>query len=382
MSFNERDRAKLKGIVAFDEDDFPFSVDLSDASSTQSRSTGLAGFIASDNQATTIHDTPLGQLAFAASQDDLQGDPYQVEFAPSETALRTESDLPRMRFDSALTDGVDLFFSYNGSSTTDAGLGRAMAQEGGRFFQSSAYVAPFDQLAGGQTGGGASFALNKATSLSVSTFTSSRDDQGVQATMQKAEITHRLAGSIDLKLGYGWLDEQDGFLGSVSSGAFGSGAGGETTFFDVALIAPAHDKVTLFATYTQARSSISSGRSSLLANWSTATSDAFGLGLIWRDVATEGDGFSLMLGQPLRARSSKATLNTTSGRTEDGEVLSEQSRIELVPDGREITTEAVYAFSLGGSQALETGGFLRLNPDHDPDASPDVGFGARYRLTF
>jgi len=102
-----------------------------------------------------------------------------------------------------------------------------------------------------------------------------------------------------------------------------------------------------------------------------------------QDLMEDGDGFSLMIGQPLRVTSGSADVTVAVGRTEDGQVLTETARADLAPDAREINTEAVYNFALDGEeQSLSAGAFVRFNPDNDPNASPDYGFGFKYQLRF
>lgn len=68
-------------------------------------------------------------------------------------------------------------------------------------------------------------------------------------------------------------------------------------------------------------------------------------------------------------------------RTEDGRVLTEQRKVDLAPSGRELSLEASYQFALDDDRtALAVGGFARLNPDHDPSASADLGIGVRFGL--
>jgi len=85
----------------------------------------------------------------------------------------------------------------------------------------------------------------------------------------------------------------------------------------------------------------------------------------------------------MRVEQASANLSAPIGRTEDGQVLTETRRVDLASAGREIALEATYQFALDEEDmTLATDAFVRLNPDHDPNADPDVGIGLRYRLTF
>ena len=120
------------------------------------------------------------------------------------------------------------------------------------------------------------------------------------------------------------------------------------------------DEVRLFDSYTRGQSSVAAG--GLLNEWSDVSFESFGVGLLADDVAETGDHLSLMVGQPVRVESARAKLRVPTGRTEDGQVVTE----------KETDDDA----------SLIAGAFVRLNPDHDPDAKPDLGIGVRSRLSF
>ena len=372
----------LADAIVFDEQGFPFAVDLQRNVDRRSRSTGLDGFIAADRSLSTVQTTDYGSVSLAFNEDQAIQDPYRAEFEQSDVDLREETYDPKVRFQSELGDGVDMFMSLNGTSTTDLGIGQALADEQGTFFQQNAFLAPYERLAGLQSGGGAAYELGSDTKVAVSAFAAADDDALTKVSMQKVEFLHRTEGEIEFRAGYGLLQEEGGFLGSATSGAFGEQTSTDTQYVNVSLKAPLTEKLSLFGAYSQGSSSTSAG-SSLLDDFSATRSEAFGAGLVIQDLAEDGDGFSIMVGQPLRVTSGSAEITVPVGRTEDGEVLTETARADLSPDGREITTEAVYNFALDdASQNLSTGAFARFNPDNDPNASPDVGFGIKYQLRF
>jgi hypothetical protein len=374
--------AILGEAVTLDDDNFPFGVDLGQSAAVQSRTTGLASFIGSSDRTTTSIATATGGYNLSVDGDAERDDEYRAEFAASDVSLREEADLPRLQLKSELTDGVETFFGFNGSSNTDAGLVQSLPASGD-FFQPTAFLAPFDQLSGEQTGGGTKVELGDNTDLSVAAFTSSDNDAARQSVMQKIELTHKTVGDIELRLGYGFLQEDGGFLGSEASGAFGADSGGNSQYIDLSVLAPLSEKVSLFGAYTRGETDASGGGNSLLSNYSTLRSEAFGAGLVMTDIAEKGDGLSLIVGQPLRVTDGSADVTVPTGRTEDGRVEQESGTLDLAPEGREIAIEAVYNFALDSDdQSFTAGSFVRLNPDHDENADPDVGLGLTYKLKF
>jgi hypothetical protein len=273
----------------------------------------------------------------------------------------------------------------NQSSTVDAGLQQALTAEGGGLLQPGAFLTPYDSLAGAQSGGGFSYAMSDSTKLTVAAFTAGDGQESGDASMQKIELSHRTIGDVELRLGYGWLSEEDRFLGSESDGAFGADASGSSQYLNLSLMAPVTDHVRLFGAYSSGWTDIGTGSNgaTLFDGWSTVQSEAFGVGLAASDVVEAGDGLTLMVGQPLRVTEGSATVDVPVGRTEAGGVITEKGRVDLSPGAREIATELTYRFALDNDAgSLSTGAFLRLNPDHDPNADPDVGVGLRYQLAF
>jgi hypothetical protein len=372
----------LADAIVFDDQNFPFAVDLNRNVDRRSRSTGLDGFIGADRSLTTIQTAEYGSVSLALNEDQATADPYRAAFEKSDVDLTEEKYDPKVRFQSELGEGVDMFMSLNGTGTTDIGLGQALAAEEGAFFQQNAFLAPYERLAGLQSGGGAAYELSDDTKIAVSAFAAADDDALTQVNMQKVELMHRMSGDIEVRAGYGLLQEEGGFLGSATKGAFGAGTSTDTQYMSVSLRAPITEKLSLFGAYSQGTSSTTAG-ASLLDNFSTTRSEAFGAGLVMQDLVKDGDGFSVMVGQPLRVTSGSADITVPVGRTEDGKVLTEKARADLAPDVREITSEAVYSFALDDADHhLSTGAFVRFNPDNDPNASPDVGFGIKYQLRF
>ena len=66
----------------------------------------------------------------------------------------------------------------------------------------------------------------------------------------------------------------------------------------------------------------------------------------------------------------------------DGVVGYARHRVDLSPRGRELRLQAVYEAEAGPGAALTLGGFLRLDPDHDPEAAPEFGAAVKLRMEF
>ena len=375
--------ALLERAVVFDQQGFPFLADLNRNVDHRSRTTGIESFVSADRSMTSVTTTDRGSVAFSLSEQPETADPHRQEFQASDTSLREETEDPRISFRSEVSDDIGVFVSLNGGSTTQLGIGQALASEDAAFFEQQTFLAPYERLAGLQSGGGAVYELGEDTKIGVSSFVSTDSDALTQINMQKVELMHRTVGDIELRLGYGLVQEEGGIIGSSASGAFGAQTATDTQFANISLTAPITEDVSLFGAYSRGRSSTSTANGSVLSDFSNTVSEAFGAGLVVDDIFHDDDGLTLMVGQPLRVASGSADVTVSVGRTEDGKVLKETVRADLSPDEREIATEAVYRTSLGEEgHDLTAGAFARFNPDHDPDAAPDFGIGIKYRLSF
>lgn len=373
----------LANVMVLDEQNFPFLVDLNNNVDQRSRTTGIDSFIGADRSLSVVTPMENGSLALSFSEELEASDPHRREFAKSDTAIQEEAEDPRISFQSEASENVDLFMSLNGTSTTALGIGESLASNEADFFSQQSFLAPYERLSGQQSGGGAVYSLGDDTKIGVSAFASADSDAQTEINMQKVELVHRTVGDIELRLGYGLLQEEGGFIGSSASGAFGSSTSTETQFANFSLMAPVTEDVSLFGAYSHGRSSTSTIGGSLLNDFSSTVSEAFGAGVVVNDLFQDDDGLTLMIGQPLRVTSGSVDVTVPVGRTEDGGVLTETVRADLSPERREIATEAVYRMSLGADDhTLTTGAFARFNPDHDPDASPDLGIGIKYQLRF
>ncbi len=381
--------ASLGEAVVFDDQGFPFRADLGGLAATRERPSGLSSFIGSGGERLTDGMiAPDGRTGFMLSregkgEDMLYADPHHGAFASSGLGIDDRPDKPSAHFASEVRPGLRLFMNLNDSASTDTGIEAAVAQQGALLFQPEAFFSPETQLAGGsQTGGGATLTLTDGTTLTVSAFASEGEDgvEAAESSLQRVELAHALSDGVELRFGYGWLQERDGFVGSRSTGVFGE-TEARSGYFSAGLTAAVTDDVRLFGGYSRGSASLSGG--GLLADWSKVETESFGGGLVVDGVVEDRDRLTVMIGQPMRVTDAEAELRLPVGRTEEGRVVTETRRVDLAPEGRELSLETSYRFALDDDSAsLVTGAFARLNPGHDPEAEVDLGIGMRYQLQF
>lgn len=383
-SIGDDGRMLLENAVGFDRMGFPFPIDLGDRVVPAGRESGLRHFIGAPSTSSARASLLHGSLA-VSMVDPADGwmltDNHDSKGADDKDA---RSQVPHLTFDAWSDDHIALFASLYGSTDTRLGLRHALTDLGLDGFQSDRLLAPFDRLSGRMSGGGLTWAAHEGFEIAFSAFANLADDQAKNRAVQKVEIAKSLTSHVELRLGLGLLQEEDGFLGAHASGAFGEDLDSRSQIADLSLIASVTEQIDWFGSYSRGHSSIDSRHGGLLSDWSSAHAEAFATGVSISDLAVDNDSLSLIVGQPFRGDHAKATLTVPVGRTPDGRVVTERQRVDLEPSSREISSEMIYrrSFGPGKAQEIRAGGFARFNPNHNADQPPEFGIGLRYRWTF
>jgi hypothetical protein len=187
-------------------------------------------------------------------------------------------------------------------------------------------------------------------------------------------MAYRPKKSITFKTAYGVMNENESVLGMMGQGAFDI-KGASTAFVSAGLTLRPADKLKLDLMYTYGWTNPERGDG--IMQFSKLTSDGFAL------VAQYDLGDDNMLGfsvsSPLRVNSGKVSVNMPVGR--DGEhMYSKWYSADLKPTARELDFALFYKDQLTPDLFIQSELSLRLNPDHQADASPDYRglFGLKY----
>lgn len=383
LAMNDAARELLGRAMTVDGMGFPFPVDLADGVSSKERNPGLAAFVGRRSGSVTAAGLPHARLAAIVQDDDVAGS--EAAFLTTSFAQYERSDeIVPFSFSAEVAGGATIFASLHGGNEARLGLEEALRGRQATFLQHGEILSPYDRLLSASSGAGVSFNPAEGTDIALSIFGSFDDEEEPETSLQRFDIEQVLPRNVDLHLGLGLLQEEGAFLGSRASGAFGDETRARSQFLTISLVGPIADDIDWFTTYTRGRSSIGDADGALLSNWSDARSEAFGAGLVIRDLAADDDGLTLMIGQPFRQERAEVTVNLPVAREQDGAVQTATQRIDLAPEAREIAAEIGYRLPLGqkGDQEVQTAGFLRFNPDHQKDRDPEAGIGLTYSLRF
>lgn len=181
------------------------------------------------------------------------------------------------------------------------------------------------------------------------------------------------------RLGIGALEEDEGPLGSRTSGALRVG-GALTHFVELAGTLPLASGLEAFGRAELGRTE-TAGPGGLIERIGPLWSSAFALGIGGSGLLDASDRLTFTIMQPLRLEDGEATFDLPVARDLAGNIQRERRRADLRPEGRELDLELGYGLDIGAAR-LRTALMLRLEPDHDARAEPELLLGVSYRLPF
>ena len=371
--FRPRPAAALRDAVVYDTQAFPFLHDLNGAIRTRpARST-----------ATTVEDFLSSPRRGRSSQR--LGRRVRVEFAwpqPDGAARAPSGELRDYRFRVAATPALSFRL---GRSSGDHGASEGLvARRLGRGpWQGGFAAAPFTELAGDGASFGVDWRRDEDTRLDFAGKAGSGYFGGGQARLASLGMTRRLGAGLTVSGRWGALRERGSVLGIRGSGAFGGDPGARTDFLDLGAERRTASGAAYFAGLgLGATKSAAPGPGSLVSGWSGGRGESFVLGGEWSGLWRGSDRLTVSASSPFRPRGAGMWVDVPDRELSDGVVAYTRHRVDLSPRGREVRLQAVYEAEAGPGAAATLGGFLRLDPDHDPEAAPEFGAAVKLRMEF
>ena len=371
--FRPRPAAALRNAVVYDTQAFPFLHDLNGAIRTlRARST-----------ATSVEDF-LSSPGRARSSQAL-GRRVRVEFAwpQLDRAARPPSgELREYRFRVAATPALSfrLGRSSGAGGASDDLVSRRLDRGPWR---GGFAAAPFAELAGDGASFGIDWRRDEDTRLDFAAKAGSGYFGGGRARLASLGMTRRFGTGLTVSGRYGALRERGSVLGIRGSGAFGGDPGARTDFLELGAERRTASGAAYFASLgLGATKSAAPGPGSLVSGWSGGRGESFALGGEWSDLWRDADRLTLSASSPFRPRGAGMWVDVPDRELADGVVAYTRHRVDLSPRGREVRLQAVYEAEAGPGAAATLGGFLRLDPDHDPEARPEYGAAVKLRLEF
>lgn len=189
-------------------------------------------------------------------------------------------------------------------------------------------------------------------------------------------------GDAALSVSLSHTDENNAYLGSVSSGPVALGTNTSTRALQVAgavLIAP---KLALAgqAAYGITPGNINNGN--LITEVTDTRTNAFSLAVVASDRIKPGDRFSLSLSQPMRTYSGQIAMDVLTGLNSDGSQTRDRLRFSMVPFGREMRMEMNYSTPAGQDASIGLIFMLRREPNNLVDSPVEKLMALRYVKRF
>ncbi len=373
--FRLRPSTALAASVVYDTQGFPFLHDLNPAfrerRERRTASRAMEEFLASLGGAWT--EARLGEgiaVEFASAEED-----------PHRDLRDEEGELGAYRLRARAAPGLWLTLGRGFGAAGASGdfVARRLARTP---LHDGFAAGPFAALAGSGAELGAVWDLDPRTRLDFAGKDASGYFGGGRARLASFGAARRVGDALTLGARFGLLRERGSLLGARGGGAFGGFADAATDFLELSA-ERRFGRLTLFGGASRGWTrAAAAGAGTLVAGWSGLRGDAFAFGGEWLDLWRRSDRLTLAASSPFRARGAALQVDVPDREPADGVVAYTRHRVSLAPRGRELRLQLAYEAEAAPGAALAIGGYLRLEPEHDPAASPEFGAAAKLQLDF
>ena len=370
-----RPSSALAGSVVYDTQGFPFLHDLNPAFRERRER----------RDATHAMEEFLASLGGARTEARL-GEDIAVEFAataedPHRDLRDEDGELGAYRLRARTAPGLWLTLGRGFGAAGASGdfVARRLARTP---LHDGFAAGPFAALAGSGAELGAVWDLDPRTRLDFAGKDSSGYFGGGRARLASFGAARRVGDALTLGARFGLLRERGSLLGARGGGAFGGFADAATDFLELSA-ERRFGNLTLFGGASRGWTrAAAGGAGTLVAGWSGLRGEAFAFGGEWLDLWRRSDRLTLAASSPFRARGAALQVDVPDREPADGVVAYTRHRVSLTPRGRELRLQLAYEAEAAPGAALAVGGYLRLEPEHDPAASAEFGAAAKLRLAF
>ncbi|MEM1399731.1 MAG: S8 family peptidase [Pseudomonadota bacterium] len=376
---------KLNSVLVYDEQDFPFFVDLVESVQVAERENAIESFLSASDKETVFVTAAPGEswsYSFAAEKpsDDTAG---ERALTGGQALDDTDGRVSGWRVGFDAGAGLSFTAASQVSHAGDTVSRQLTAQATDLALDSDAMLLPFAAIVGDGVGAGARYEVGGGLSFTGGYYAGDGLEDDADAGLAYIGFNQSLGDTGGLlSFSAGILDEEDRLLGSTFGGGFGEDTGATSRFVELGLTMPLTDKISLFGTASHGWSTVNETNNAFSSDWSTVRSSAYAVGARMTDLFGN-DEITLTVGQPHRVDSASASLAVPVGDTVGGAILRSTERLDFSADGRETVVQAVYAKDVFEGTAQISGGvFGRFEPNHVADAEPEFGAAVRMTLRF
>lgn len=334
-----------------------------------------------NGEVTFMYDALDGGFAFNLS------DVVAPSLAISQPALTASSELGKTIQSGRLHD--NLTRKKEGNSATD-GFFQFSMNEGNRTLNDFAsegswtslndiqYMLPF--IADVQGGTGLSFGNSIGNNFASVSFARQNEDRQKGDVKQALTFSYggQFSDNADFDLLFGFVDEQEDFLGTTGSGAFDfTGAENTTSFLAFKSTFIMEQGLILNVGAVLSYTDVNKLSSGIITGISGVTASAFELGVSKFGVSG-GDALSFSVSQPHRVESGVAHLQIAGLKNSDGTIPYTFKDAPLAPTGRQIDLSLAYNFDLDAESAVRFKMIHTMEKRHVAEAAEENSFFLGY----
>lgn len=264
--------------------------------------------------------------------------------------------------------GVRQVVNYNIPIAEYFAFGAVKGLKNGAFMGDALYGNPYLALARDGISSISSFTLEDGgLYTNFATFQGGSQHSGNGTSGMVEEVAVEFSG-ISLASQFGFVNEQELFLGSYSSGAFAIG-GDETPtwFYNFSASVSVSESTKLFGIFSEGVTKPKDSINSLVNSVSEIKSSSFAMGVLSSNNFTEDDAIGFAVSSPLHVLQGSAMINTPYGVDLSGNILRKNQYLNLTASAIETDIEAFYKIPADIGM-LSFGAMRRINPDNIEDS--------------
>ena len=141
---------------------------------------------------------------------------------------------------------------------------------------------------------------------------------------------------------FGFMEEEDSFLGSSTSGAFKLNDNSKSKIYGASIESEIGSLTKLIAQAFYANTKVNPHHESLFNNFSDINSLSWSLGLLKKNLGNQDSLYGLIVHQPIRAEGGTLSLTLPQYSDYKGRIFTKNQEYYLEPEGREINYELFY----------------------------------------
>lgn len=388
LLFSNQD--KLEKTLVLDSYGRPFHVDLTSLATIDDRRSSIAGFFNALEQRHDATRIRLGEhqtldASYVTSDGDVVNPAKYFAF-DDDPAFRDRDVEWTLSLSGEYSGGFHYRIDRNRDPSANFGVMDSVYEQmpagGSRFLSGQSFALPL--LGFSTTADSLNFGFGEPRGFNVDFGLVNTDEDrayGRRSVAAVLEGSYNFDDRGEISIQVGRLQEDGSLFGGASSGTF-SVDNTDTLAASLSGSLRVGEGMHLIGNYGIARSEVAQADTGLLKNFSTLSSDWFGVGLVADEIFRAGDQAGVAFSQPLRVTGGEVDMEVPYARDYEGNIYKNTDRVSLVPNGREYALESYYLRPLNRRSSVGAYFMLRRDPNHVAGSGTELTVLASYRARF